>query len=157
MEQQRRLSKEIWWMMPINSWAEVTSWGSREAWYCVIRVLPQWQISLRHFRCLHMGKIDVITFKYVIIPFFPQKTDTSYINLFMVFYNSIKSAISVAFQIIDNKLKLDRRLQITRLPFCIFRIPKWLSSFSSSWATIADLSLKFPINSNFACISILFP
>jgi hypothetical protein len=50
----------------INSWAEVTSWGSREAWYRVIRVLPRWQISLWHFRCLRMGKIDVITYKYVI-------------------------------------------------------------------------------------------
>jgi hypothetical protein len=49
-----------------NSWAEVTSWGSREAWYRVIRVLPRWQISLWHFRCLCMGKIDVITYKYVI-------------------------------------------------------------------------------------------
>jgi hypothetical protein len=45
----------------------VTSWGSREAWYRVIRVLPRWQISLWHFWCLCMGKIDVITYKYVII------------------------------------------------------------------------------------------
>ena len=44
----------------------VTSWGSREAWYRVIRVLPRWQISLWHFWCLCMGKIDVITYKYVI-------------------------------------------------------------------------------------------
>ena len=50
----------------IDSWAEVTSWGSREAWYRVIRVLPRWQISLWHFRCLRMVKIDVITYKYVI-------------------------------------------------------------------------------------------
>jgi hypothetical protein len=50
----------------INSWAEVTSWGSREAWYRVIRVLPRWQISLWHFWCLRMGKIDVIAYKYVI-------------------------------------------------------------------------------------------
>jgi hypothetical protein len=27
---------------------------------------PRWQISLWHFRCLRMGKIDVITYKYVI-------------------------------------------------------------------------------------------
>ena len=45
----------------INSWEEVTSWGSREAWYRVIRVLPRWQISLWNFRCLRMDKIDVIT------------------------------------------------------------------------------------------------
>jgi hypothetical protein len=51
----------------IDSWAEVTSRGSREAWYRVIRILPQWQISLWHFRCLRMGKIDIITYKYVII------------------------------------------------------------------------------------------
>jgi hypothetical protein len=50
----------------INSWGEVTSWGSREAWYRVIRVLPRWQISLWHFRCLRMVKIDVITYKYMI-------------------------------------------------------------------------------------------
>ena len=50
----------------IDSWAEVTSWGSREAWYRVIRVLPRWQISLWHLRCLRMGQIDVITDKYVI-------------------------------------------------------------------------------------------
>ena len=50
----------------INSWAEVTTWGSRDAWYRVIRVLPRWQISLWQFRCLRMGKIDVITYKYVI-------------------------------------------------------------------------------------------
>ena len=50
----------------INSWAEVTSWGSRETWYRVIRGLPRWQILLWHFRCLCMGKIDVITYKYVI-------------------------------------------------------------------------------------------
>jgi hypothetical protein len=30
-------------------------------------VLPRWQISLWYFRCLRMGKIDVITYKYVII------------------------------------------------------------------------------------------
>ena len=30
------------------------------------RVLPRWQISLWHFRCLRMGKIDVITYTYVI-------------------------------------------------------------------------------------------
>jgi hypothetical protein len=30
------------------------------------RVLPRWQISLWHFRCSRMGKIDVITYKYVI-------------------------------------------------------------------------------------------
>jgi hypothetical protein len=35
-------------------------------WYRVIRVLPRWQISLWHFRCLRMGQIDVITYKYVI-------------------------------------------------------------------------------------------
>ena len=51
----------------INSSAEVTSWGSQEAWYRVIRALPRWQISLWHFRCLRMGKIDVITYKYAII------------------------------------------------------------------------------------------
>jgi len=45
----------------INSWA-VTSWGSREARYRVIRILPRWQISLWHFRCLRMGKIYVITY-----------------------------------------------------------------------------------------------
>jgi hypothetical protein len=50
----------------INSWEEMTSWGSREAWYRVIRDLPRWQITLWHFRCLRMGKIDVITYKYVI-------------------------------------------------------------------------------------------
>ena len=52
--------------MTINSWAEVTSWGSREAWYRVIGGLSWWQISLWHFRCLRRGKIDVITYKYVI-------------------------------------------------------------------------------------------
>ena len=50
----------------INSWAEVMSWGSREAWYRVIRVLRRWQISLWHFPGLRLGKIDVITYKYVI-------------------------------------------------------------------------------------------
>ena len=50
----------------INSWAEVTSWGSRKAWYRVIRVLHRWQISLWHFPCLRMGTIDVITYEYVI-------------------------------------------------------------------------------------------
>ena len=60
----------------INSWAEVTSWGSREAWYRVIRVLPRWQISLWHFRCLRKGKIDVITYKYVIKMFSTQKDHT---------------------------------------------------------------------------------
>ena len=50
----------------INSWAEVTSWGSREAWYRVIRVLPR------------MGKIDVITYKYVI------KRNKQAISLLMV-------------------------------------------------------------------------
>jgi hypothetical protein len=44
-------------------------WGSREACYRVIRVLPPCQISLWHFRCLCMGKIDVITYKYVINSF----------------------------------------------------------------------------------------
>ena len=34
--------------------------------YHVIRVLPHGLISLWHFRCLRMGKIDVITYKYVI-------------------------------------------------------------------------------------------
>jgi hypothetical protein len=29
--------------------------------------LPRWQMSLWYFRCLRMGKIDVITYKYVII------------------------------------------------------------------------------------------
>jgi hypothetical protein len=50
----------------INSWAEVTSWGSRETWYRVFRVLPRWQTSLWHFRCLRMDKFDVIAYKYVI-------------------------------------------------------------------------------------------
>ena len=51
----------------IDSWAEVTSWGSREAGYRVIRVLPRWQISMCHFRCLRMGKIYVITYKYMYV------------------------------------------------------------------------------------------
>ena len=63
-------SKWLW----SDSWAEVTSWGSREAWYCVIRVLPRWQISLWHFRCLRMGKIGVITYKYVINLFYNHVT-----------------------------------------------------------------------------------
>ena len=63
-------SKRLW----LDSWAEVTSWGSREAWYCVIRVLPRWQISLWHFRCLRKGKIDVITYKYVINLFYNHVT-----------------------------------------------------------------------------------
>ena len=37
----------------------------REAWNRVIRVLPRWQISLWHFLCLRICKIDVITYKYV--------------------------------------------------------------------------------------------
>jgi hypothetical protein len=32
-----------------------------------IRVLPRLQKSLWYFRCLRMGKIDVNTYKYVII------------------------------------------------------------------------------------------
>jgi len=55
----------------IDSWMEVTSWCSREAWYRVIWVLhpisAHGLISLWHFRCLRMRKIAVITYKYVII------------------------------------------------------------------------------------------
>jgi hypothetical protein len=40
----------------------VTLWGSRETWYWCHGLISLW-----HFQCLHMGKIDVITFKYVII------------------------------------------------------------------------------------------
>jgi hypothetical protein len=61
------MTRFICFRTTIDSWAEVTSWGSREAWYRVIRVLPQWQISLWYFWCLRMGKIDVIAYKYVII------------------------------------------------------------------------------------------
>jgi len=60
--------------MTIDSWAKVTSWNLREAWYRVIRISPPISanglISLRHFRYLSMGKIDVITYKYVIMSFF---------------------------------------------------------------------------------------
>jgi hypothetical protein len=34
----------------IDSWAEVTTWGSREAWYRVIRVLPQY-LPMGWYRC----------------------------------------------------------------------------------------------------------
>ena len=84
----------------IDSWAEVTSWGSRGTWYRVyicpwvtriiqalsvsdsLRLLNDRRernittglfrlahgvISLWDFRCLRMGKIDVITYKYVIM------------------------------------------------------------------------------------------
>jgi hypothetical protein len=60
--------ENIIWLFPyhIPYQPETTPISSREPWYRVIRVLPRWQISLWHFRCLRMGKMDVITFKYVI-------------------------------------------------------------------------------------------
>jgi hypothetical protein len=42
-----------------DSWVEVTPLGSRDGWYRVIRAL--------HFWCLRLGKIDVITCKYLIL------------------------------------------------------------------------------------------
>ena len=47
----------------IDSWAEVTSYGSREAWHRVIRVLPRY-LPMAWYRC---GTSGVITYKYVII------------------------------------------------------------------------------------------
>ena len=38
----------------LNSWAEVTSWVSREAWYRVIRVLPRY-LPMDCYRCSASG------------------------------------------------------------------------------------------------------
>ena len=43
---------------------QLTSWGSREACYRVIKVLPRWQLSLWHFRCLRMGKLTLLLINY---------------------------------------------------------------------------------------------
>ena len=71
----------------IDSWAELTSWGSREACYRVIRVLPRWQISLWHFRCLRMGKIDVIAYKDVINNF--KYLSSRFVVLALIYVNMI--------------------------------------------------------------------
>jgi len=50
----------------IDSWAEVTSWGLISCYQCFAPISAHEMISLWHFRYLRMGKIDVITYKYVI-------------------------------------------------------------------------------------------
>ena len=68
-------------------------WGSREACYRVIRVLPPCQISLWHFRCLCMDTIDVITYKYVIIYYYLTNTCITVPNTYMSQTNVTNSYI----------------------------------------------------------------
>ena len=56
---------------------KVMHWSiHRKAWYRVIRFLSRYLahglISLWHFRCLRIGKIDVITYTYVIKTIYTQ-------------------------------------------------------------------------------------
>jgi hypothetical protein len=52
-----------WGMITVLLWKKIMHWSIyRKTWYRVIRFLPRYRlISLWHFRCLPMGKIDVIT------------------------------------------------------------------------------------------------